>query len=242
MRAAGGQRPLGDAGCGLLDLPVRGLLGPVMGPAPRGKVALVGGSVRPGHGVVKVRVDRLGLAAGSVASRGAGTDQVPEPTAGGVVRFSLGVVAGASCDGGEGDAEAVQKLNELGGRRLGFQVVEQLGVLAVSATVREGPAVGSSEGDAPAGTGVTGGGLGDGAGLAGVEQAPGAGLSGRRGPAKEGAGRDDEVDEGGQRTPAGARGSVTGLATGREGHLVGVVVCGVAAIGTPASPGVRIRS
>ena len=76
MDAAGGQGPASDARGGLLDGPVGCLLGAMVRAAPRGKVALVGRAVGPRHGVVQVRVHRLGVAAGTITGRPAGTDQV----------------------------------------------------------------------------------------------------------------------------------------------------------------------
>jgi hypothetical protein len=43
--------------------------------------------------VVLVAVDGLGVAAGGVAGRGAGAEQVLEPAAGGVLGFGVAVVA-----------------------------------------------------------------------------------------------------------------------------------------------------
>lgn len=111
MGSAGGQGPAGDAWCGLVDLPVGGLLGAMVGSAPWGEVALLRGAVGPRERVVEVGVDRLGLAARSVARRAAGTDKVPELAARGVLTFGLGVIAGACGDRGEGE---VQAANELG--------------------------------------------------------------------------------------------------------------------------------
>jgi hypothetical protein len=153
MGPPGGQGPPGDAGSGLLDLPVGCLLDAMVCPAPGGQVALFRRAGGPASGVVEVSVDRLGLAAGCVAGGTAGTDKVPEPAARRVLLFGLGVIAGASCYRGEGQAEAVQQLDELlwrgrlgfrGARwRLGFQVVKQAGMLAASAAVSDGRAVGT---------------------------------------------------------------------------------------------------
>src|SRR5512146_270442 len=68
-------------------------------------------------------------------------------------------------------------------------------VLAGCAGVGDGGAVGSGDRDAPAGSWVAGGGAGDVAGLVGVEQAVRAGVGGGGGPAEQGAGRDEEVDQ-----------------------------------------------
>src|SRR6266567_6579716 len=99
VRAAGRQRPAGDARCGLLDGPVGCLFGAVVGPAPWGEVALVGGAAWPGDGVVQVGGGGGVLAAGGVAGRSAGADQVPQRAAGGVVVFGGRVVTVAPGDG-----------------------------------------------------------------------------------------------------------------------------------------------
>src|ERR1700733_5215792 len=105
--AAGGKGPAGDSRRELFYVPVGGLLGAVVGSASGGEVALVGGAVGPRDGVVQVGVECLGLAAGGVAGGRAGTDEVLELPARGVVLFGLGVVAGAAGDGGEGEVQAV---------------------------------------------------------------------------------------------------------------------------------------
>src|SRR5579863_2722332 len=106
--------------------------------------------------------------------------------------------------------------------------VGEPGVAAVGAGVGDGGAVGAGQGGAPAGPRVAGGGAEQAGDLLGVEQAPAAGLAGGVRPAEEGAGRDQEVDQGGQRDRVAAR---------RAGGVVvgGLVVAGVA--GTPARPG-----
>ena len=50
--------------------------------APWGEVALVGGAVGIGEGVVEVAVAGLVVAGGGGAGLGAGVDEVPEPAAG----------------------------------------------------------------------------------------------------------------------------------------------------------------
>src|SRR5215472_11772266 len=80
--------------------------------------------------------------------------------------------------------------------------------------MRHGGAVGAGDRHAPAGAGVLGGGRDDASRLVWVEQAPAAGLAGSGGPAEQVAGRDDEVDQRGQRRrrlPAG-RAAFTGAA------------------------------
>src|SRR5580692_7423257 len=101
--AAGREGPADHARLGLLDFPVGCLLAAVMRPALRAEVAFVARPVGVGDGVVEVGVDGLGGAAGSVAGRGAGVDQVPQLAAGGVVVFGVPVVAGAACDRLEGE-------------------------------------------------------------------------------------------------------------------------------------------
>src|ERR1700733_3845442 len=140
--AAGGKGPAGDSRRELFYVPVRCLLGAVVGSASGGEIALVGGAVGPRDGVVQVRVERLGLAAGGVAGGRAGTDEVLELPARGVVLFGVGV---------------------------------GVGVVA----------------------GAAGGGRGGGgAGFAAVQYPPGTGLWGSGGPAEQGPGRDDQVNEG----------------------------------------------
>jgi hypothetical protein len=63
--------------------------------------------------VVEVGEDRLGGAAGGVAGRGAGADEVAELPAWGVVIFGVGVVAAVVGDGLEDGIEAAQELGEL---------------------------------------------------------------------------------------------------------------------------------
>ena len=115
MVTAGGEGPAGDAGFGLGDLPPGGLFASMVASAFGAKVALVGWSLGPGGGVVAVAVHGLGVAAGGVAGGGAGADEVPEPAAGSVAVFGLGVVTGAAGDGVEGDLEGADEVAELGG-------------------------------------------------------------------------------------------------------------------------------
>ena len=117
MGAAGGEGPAEDAGLGLLDVPAGGLLGAVVGAAFGAEVALVGGALGVGGGVVEVGVDGLGLAAGGGAGGGAGADQVLELAARGVAVLGVAVVAGALGDRLEGDVQGAQEVGELRGLR-----------------------------------------------------------------------------------------------------------------------------
>src|ERR1700678_1438183 len=94
-----GEGPTDDAGLGLLHVPARRLLAAMVPSAFRAEVALVGRAVGPGGGVVLIAVDRLGVAAGSVARGGAGAQEVLELAAGGVAVFGGAVVALAAGDG-----------------------------------------------------------------------------------------------------------------------------------------------
>src|ERR1700743_2602859 len=91
---------------------------------------------------------------------------------------------------------------------------------AAGAGVGHGRAVWGGEGDAPASTGMPARRVDDGAGLVAVEQAPGAGLGGGGRPPEEGAGRDDEVDEGRHRNGTAVAGEL--------GCSVGAAAIGVA--------------
>ena len=110
--AAGGESPAEDARLGLLDLPAGGLLRAMVGAALGAEVALVGGALWVGSGVVQVSVDGLGLTAGGGTSGGAGTDQVLELAARGVAVLGVLVVARRLGDRLEGDVQA-----RAGGRR-----------------------------------------------------------------------------------------------------------------------------
>ena len=105
-----GEGPADDAGFGLLDLPAGGLFAAMVPSAFRAEVALVGRAVGPGGGVVLVAVDGLGVAAGGVAGRGAGAQEVPELAAGGVPGLGLAVVALAPGDGLGGELELAEEL------------------------------------------------------------------------------------------------------------------------------------
>src|SRR6202034_396674 len=70
--AVAGEGPPDHAWFGLLDAPARCLLTAMLPSALRSEVALVGGAVGPGGGVVLVAVDGLGVAAGGVAGFCAG--------------------------------------------------------------------------------------------------------------------------------------------------------------------------
>jgi hypothetical protein len=99
--AAGWGGPRGGAGGGLGDGPAGCLLGAVVAAAHGGEVALVGGAVGVGDGVVEVAVDRLGVAGGGGAGMAAGADQVPELAARDVAGFGALVVTRVPCDGFE---------------------------------------------------------------------------------------------------------------------------------------------
>ena len=131
------------------------------------EVALVGRAVGPGHGMVRVAVDGLGVAAGGVAGFGAGAEQVLELAAGGVVGFGVAVVALAAGDGLGGElqlGEEVMEPGSLGGVG-GFAGARgwsgpgsggrrDPGVLAGGAGVGAGGAVGVDDRGAPAGSWV----------------------------------------------------------------------------------------
>ena len=175
--AAGGEGPAEEARLGLLGLPAGGLLRAVVGAALGAEVALVGGALRVGRGVVEVGVDGLGLAAGGGAGAGAGADQVPELAAGGVAVLGVPVVAGPVGDRLEGDVEAAQRPASCaawrasgrsggGGWRWGGGgsvpgALRETRDVARGAAVGGGGAVGAEDGDAPAGLGVAGGGADD---------------------------------------------------------------------------------
>ena len=172
-------------GCGWVSSPAGGLLASVVASAGGGQVALAGDPGGVGEGVVEVAVHGLGAAAGCGALRGAGPDQVPEFPAGGVAVFLAGMVAGLVGDGGERDVQFPQEVRE----RRGLPLVRAVpgsaavwrrdpGVLAAGAAVCDRGAVGSEEGEAPAGAGMGGGGLQQAAGVAGVGQSPAAGPAG----------------------------------------------------------------
>ena len=110
VSAAGRGRPHDSAGVGLGDVPARGLLDPVMTAALRVEVALVGGAVRVGDGVVEVAVDGLGVAGGGGAGLVAGADQVLELAAGDVAGFGGAVVAGVPCDGFGRDVQPLEQV------------------------------------------------------------------------------------------------------------------------------------
>jgi hypothetical protein len=112
--AAVGERPANDAGFGLFDFPAGCLLAAMVPSAFRAEVALAGLAVGVGDGVVEVAVDGLGVAAGGVAGRGPGAEQVLEFPAGGVVVFGVMVVALAAGDGLGGEVELGEKVLEPG--------------------------------------------------------------------------------------------------------------------------------
>jgi hypothetical protein len=85
--------------------------------APGVEVALIGGAVGVGDGVVEVAVSGLGVAGGGGAGLVAGVDEMPEGAAGGVAVFGAGVVAGVSGDRFERDVQAAEQLQELTGLR-----------------------------------------------------------------------------------------------------------------------------
>jgi hypothetical protein len=107
-----GEGPADDAGFGLLDLPAGGLFTAMVPSALRAEIALLGRAVGPGGGVILVAVDRLGVAAGGVAGRGAGAEKVLELAAGGVAVFGVAVVALAPGDGLGGELEPREKFME----------------------------------------------------------------------------------------------------------------------------------
>ena len=110
MGAGVGEGPADDAGFGLLDLPAWGLFAAMVPSAFRAEVALVGRAVGPGGGVVLVAVDGLGVAAGGVAGRGAGAQEVRELAAGGVPILGLAMVALAPGDGLGSEPQLVEEL------------------------------------------------------------------------------------------------------------------------------------
>ena len=114
MAASIGQRPAGGAGLGLLHLPARRLLGPMVASAFGAEVALVGGTLGVGDCVVQVAVDGLSVAAGGIAGDRAGADEVAEFAAGGVAVLGVPVVAVALGDGLEDDLERAEQVAEPG--------------------------------------------------------------------------------------------------------------------------------
>ena len=96
-------------------MPAGGLLDAMVVPAWRAQVAGTGRPVRIGNRVVQVAVVCLGGAAGRDAGRGAGADQVPEPSAGGVPVLAVAVVAGAASDRGQTHVQRAQQRRELCG-------------------------------------------------------------------------------------------------------------------------------
>ena len=70
--------------------------------------------MRVGHGVVQVAVAGLGAAAGGVAGRGAGADQISELAAGNVAVLGVLVVAATLGDGLGGDVEGADEFLEAG--------------------------------------------------------------------------------------------------------------------------------
>ena len=196
------KRPTSGAGCCLFHCPVGCLLSAVVSATSGGEVALIGGSVGPGVGVVEVGAEGFGLTARGIAGGRAGTDQVAELAAGGVTDFPLHVVTGVLGHGREGETEAPQEFSDVVWRGLGLrgagagslQALQKGGMLAGGAGMGLSGAVGGCEGCAPAGAGVRGGGLGDGPGLVAVEQSPAAGLGRRGRPAEQRADRDGDVD------------------------------------------------
>ncbi|HXT90016.1 MAG TPA: NAD(P)/FAD-dependent oxidoreductase [Trebonia sp.] len=112
--ASAREGPADNPGLGLFDPPAWCLLGLVVPAAFRAEVALVGGAVRVGDGVVQVAVESPGVAARSVARGGAGAYEVGEPPAGGVAGLGGSVVAAAFDDGFQGEVQAAQEGGELG--------------------------------------------------------------------------------------------------------------------------------
>ena len=112
----GGGGPAGDAGFCFLDVPAGGLLAAVVAAAGWVQVALAGGPLGVGDGVVEVAVDGLGAAAGGGAGGGAGADQVLQLPAGGVAVLGVPVVAGPPGDGLGDGVQGAQEVGEL--RRL----------------------------------------------------------------------------------------------------------------------------
>jgi hypothetical protein len=98
------------SGGGLGDGRARGLLRPVVAAAFGGEVALVGGAVGVGDGVIEVAVEGLGVAGGGGAGLVAGADQVPQLAAGHVAVFGVLVVAGVPGDGFEGDLQPLEQV------------------------------------------------------------------------------------------------------------------------------------
>jgi hypothetical protein len=85
-----------------------------MSPTLGAEVALAGGAVGVGDGVVLVAVGGLGVAAGCVAGDGAGAEEVPELAAGAVAVLGVAVVAAAVGDGLAGDVERGYEVAEPG--------------------------------------------------------------------------------------------------------------------------------
>ncbi len=205
--------------------------------------------------MVLVAVDGLGVAAGGVAGRGAGAQEVRELAAGGVPILGLAMVALAPGDGLGSEPQLVEELVQarepggvgglararpawvVGGRwRFGGWGWRVPGVLAGGAGVGGGGAVGVDDRGAPAGSGVPGGGLDEVPSLGWVEQADAVGGGGGSGPAEEGADRDEEVDGGRERCAS------AGAQRAAPGGLVGVGMAGVLSLGgVPAGPPARAR-
>src|ERR1700733_12488133 len=111
--ASGGEGPAEDAGLGLLDLPARSLFRAMVSAALGAQVALVGGAFGVRGGVVQVRVDGLGLAAGCGAGVGAGADQVLELAARGVALLGVPMVAGSLGDWLDSEMQGAHEVEEL---------------------------------------------------------------------------------------------------------------------------------
>jgi hypothetical protein len=94
----------------------------------RSQIALAGLSVWIGDSVVKIAVNRLGIASGRGTGSRASANEVLEPTAGGVVVLGVAVVTSPLNNGAEGDAQAADQVGQLlglfrAGRRITATVV-----------------------------------------------------------------------------------------------------------------------